>query len=379
MRVAMLDAIADRSAPGATGLSDIVWRLATELAALGVTPVVVGPYSAKAAPRALGVSYRSAPAAAHLRSNLATILFDRFSAAAAAVAARCDCYYAVDSISAGALAVLGRGSRTVWHGHNNVLHHSQIERPWDRTMYHAMLWSSRLAARRVARVAVLGPRLAKWWTALGACPDRIVVVPIGIDLPSGARFPDAARQRPGSPAQLLYVGRLSPEKGGVDELLRAIHMRRTDGGEVTLDIAGDGPDRPVLERLAAHLKLTETVRFLGVVPPSTVSKLYRSADLVVLPSRGEMLPRVMLEAWAHGTPFLGTPVGAIPDYLVDGVNGFLVKDVSPASLERRLSDIIASPAHLAGVGLAGRDSARRLTWRRTAETLLGGLPKELRH
>jgi len=166
------------------------------------------------------------------------------------------------------------------------------------------------------------------------------------------------------------MGRLSPEKGGVDTLLHAVQLLHDGGTHVTLDIAGDGPDRRSLERTAEEIRVTPFVRFHGMVPRDQVPKLYQCADLVVLPSRGEMMPRVMLEAWAHGAPFLGTPVGAIPDYLVDNVNGFLVREVSPFALAQRLAEILSQPGRLADISRAGRESARTRSWRNAAETLL---------
>jgi glycosyltransferase involved in cell wall biosynthesis len=380
MRIALLDSYCDPRSPGVGGLSDIVWRLATELAALGVATTVVGPYPHQRAPQRMGVTFRSVAPIPHLRPNLGTLLLERSAMALTARSTDCDVLYAVDSVEAAALSLVGAGARTVWHGHSNVLHHSRMGAPWDRTMYHTILWSSRLAAPRVRRVAALGPSVAKWWTALGTPPGRLIVVPLGIDLPpdEGGAAPGPGEPNGGAYGRLLYVGRLSPEKGGVDQLLRAVQIARAAGRTMTLDIAGDGPDRAALERLVVSLDLTDTVQFLGAVSPQTVASLYRRAHLVVLPSRGEMLPRVMLESWAHGTPFLGTPVGAIPDYLVDNVNGFLAHDISPQALEGRLIDILARPSQLARAGRAGRETARAMTWRRAAEALLVGIGAPLR-
>ena len=371
MRVALIDSICDRRHPGTGGLSDIVWRMAAELVTLGASPTVVGPYDARRAPERTGVTFHPAPAVTGFRENIASIMLERFALAAAARRAGCNTFYAVDSLMAAALTVGGLGSRTVWHGHNNVLYHSQVSRPWDRWMYHAMLWSSYLAGPRVGRVAILGRSLERWWTVFGVPADRIIIVPNGIDLPPDSRNHVYAEERHNAVAtRLLYIGRLTPEKGGVDELILATGALNRSDARVTLTVVGDGPHRPSLEQLAHRVTSPGVVTFTGSVPHPEVPDLYRRADLVVLPSRGEMMPRVMLEAWAAGIPFMATPVGAIPDYLEDNINGFLVTTPSADALEARLREVLSQPELLLSVGRQSRESARCLTWRRAAEALL---------
>ena len=377
MRVALIDSFCDRRSPGRGGLSDIVWRLASELARVGVEPVVIGPYPSAHVPEVDRVRFVSGPAPTAVRSNLATLIAERLGLAARArFAAHACVFYTVESVMAAALAASGLGRQTVWHGHMNVLHHSRIIQPWSPAMYRTMLLCSRIAAPRVGRVAVLGPSLARWWTALGTPPDRVVVVPNGVDFPreSANHHRDFRANSQGATAnleaRLLYVGRLAPEKGGVDALIQAVALLRERGMLARLEIAGDGPQRPALEACAAAAGHVNAVRFWGMVSPERVPALYETADMVVLPSQGEMLPRVMLEALASGTPFLGTRVGAIPDYLVDNVNGFLLEDASAEGIATSLERILARPDLRAAVSQAGQRTASELTWPAAARALL---------
>ena len=151
-------------------------------------------------------------------------------------------------------------------------------------------------------------------------------------------WPAERREGPGGP--LLYLGRLSVEKG-VDTVLRAL----PPGMELL--VAGEGPERAQLERLAP-----EGVTFLGEVEPARVPDLLRRARALVVPSRCyEGQPRAVLEAFAAGVPVVASRIGGLPELVVDGVNGVLVDSdsrsawgaalevVADEAFSRRLGDV----------------------------------------
>lgn len=133
----------------------------------------------------------------------------------------------------------------------------------------------------------------------------------------------------GSPSRILVVGRLSSEKG-VDVLLNACAMLVARGVCFHLDIVGDGPDRGSLESMTARNALSAVVTFHG--HQSDPKPFYRSADLLVIPSRSEGLPNVLLEAIAHGLPVVSTRVGAVPEVLTDESVGLLCAIGDPEGL-----------------------------------------------
>ena len=118
---------------------------------------------------------------------------------------------------------------------------------------------------------------------------------------------------------LVFAGRLGPQKalGVALEALAAV-------ADVTLVVAGDGPEREALERRAAELGLDGRVRFLGSVPRERVLRLFRAADASVLPSAWENFPHTVVEALAVGCPVIATAVGGVPEVVRDGENGLLV-------------------------------------------------------
>jgi glycosyltransferase involved in cell wall biosynthesis len=138
--------------------------------------------------------------------------------------------------------------------------------------------------------------------AAGFEPGRIRVKPNFV-------WPGTRRNGPGGP--FLVIGRLTDEKG-VDTLLRA-------WGEMPLEIIGDGVERKSLERIAPP-----SVRFRGAVSAEEVSIALSGARALLMPSRSEGLPRVVIEAFAAGVPVVASRVGGLPELVEHGVNGLLV-------------------------------------------------------
>lgn len=135
---------------------------------------------------------------------------------------------------------------------------------------------------------------------------------------------------------IAAIGRLSHEKG-VDIFLDAISILKGKGFGGTALIVGDGPDRELLAKKAQPLG--DTVRFLGHFPH--VSALYQHLDLVVIPSRSEGMPNVLLEAVNADTPLVATSVGAIPDIIGSTKGAWLVPSERPDELANAIQKALA--------------------------------------
>jgi glycosyltransferase involved in cell wall biosynthesis len=105
------------------------------------------------------------------------------------------------------------------------------------------------------------------------------------------------------------------------------------------ELAGDG-DVAVFRALAAQLGLADRITFPGWVGQGEVSRKLAAADVFVLPSYNENLPMSVLEALAHGVPVITTPVGAIPEAVTDGCEGYLVPPGNQEQLADRLARLI---------------------------------------
>jgi glycosyltransferase involved in cell wall biosynthesis len=136
---------------------------------------------------------------------------------------------------------------------------------------------------------------------------------------------------------LVFVGELRMLKG-VDVLIEAVAAMARDGRRVTATIVGDGPDRAAFE--AAATQLGQAVHFAGAKPARPAFALGR---LLVVPSRAESLPYIVLEAAAAGLPLVATAVGGIPEiYGPDAA--CLVAPGDPAALARAIGSALGSPA-----------------------------------
>jgi glycogen synthase len=219
--------------------------------------------------------------------------------------------------------------------------------------------------RRADAVIALATPLAERLAAGGIPPERIHVIPSGVDpgrfLP-GRPDPTPADGRP----RVVFVGRLAHQKG-VDTLLRAARLTREAARIV---IVGDGPLRTRLERNARAWGLDD-VRFAGFVPHADVPAHLEHADVLVLPSEYEELGSVLVEAMQAGLPIVATRVGGIPDLVDDGVTGRLVARSDAAALAGAIDDLVADPALARRLGEEGRRRAAGYAWDSLADRVLG--------
>jgi glycosyltransferase involved in cell wall biosynthesis len=183
----------------------------------------------------------------------------------------------------------------------------------------------------------------------GRSGDRRVIFN-GVDL---SRF-RVSPVIPGVPWQLLFVGRLTRQKG-VDLLLKALR----GVPDVELHLVGDGEEREALQRLAGEQGVS--VKFHGWVPDVTV--FYEACHLVVLPSRWEGFGLVAVEAMASGRPVLGSSVDGLDDVL--GSVGFRSVSGDVFSLRAAIVDALQDPSSLVRKGAAGPAHAARYDIRQT--------------
>ncbi|MFP4183956.1 MAG: glycosyltransferase family 4 protein [Halorhodospira sp.] len=138
----------------------------------------------------------------------------------------------------------------------------------------------------------------------------------------------AGPRNPDAPLRLGLVGRCLPFKG-FELALHAVRLLRDQGVRLTVALAGDGPERPHLEELAAELGLGETIRFRGNVTDMTA--FYRELDLFVCPSLREPFGLVSLEAQSWGVPVIVAGIDGLPETVHDGTTGTVVPPELPPS------------------------------------------------
>jgi glycosyltransferase involved in cell wall biosynthesis len=205
--------------------------------------------------------------------------------------------------------------------------------------------------------------------------QTLAMLPNGIDCASYLRYSRPAVD-PQAPLRLAYVGRLAAEKG-LHETLDALQMLAQRGIPARLVIAGGGPEEPRLRARASQLGLKECVEFIGPVFGDEKARLLTRSDVLMLPSYAEGLPYALLEGMAAGAVPVATPVGAIPDVVVDGLHGFLVPARDPQAIAQALARVSADRATLVRMSAASR---KRITGAYSIDRLaarLGEIYQEL--
>lgn len=299
-----------------------------------------------------------------------TVKYDRFPLRANGIPARLTNYHAfvgamgervervarrgkVDGIYAHGLCAWGVRHASQWgvpmvanpHG----LEEFKVRDPLKRIAYAPFrAWvreGCRAADRVIATDHAMRDEVA---TLLGVEPEKIVVIPNGVDISQIAGLVnDAARLRlaerwprlvvqPGA-LHGISVGRLEENKG-FEVLLRALAPVRGELGAGWMwAIVGEGTLRGHLEAVARELGLGEHVFFMGALDDPDLHTLYSMSNLFAHPALYEGSSLVTLEAMAHALPVVASAVGGIPDKVIEGETGFLVPPGEPAVLGAKIA------------------------------------------
>ena len=158
------------------------------------------------------------------------------------------------------------------------------------------------------------------------------------------------------PHLIGYIGRFSAEKG-VQNFVQALPAIFREQKEIKVLIGGDGQLKESVETSIKDSGLTDYVELSCWISHDELPLHLNQLRLLVLPSYTEGLPNIMLEAMACGTPVLATPVGAIPDVIIDGKTGFIMKDNSPECIAENVIRALDCP-DLARIAENGRNSVR---------------------
>ncbi|MGH7654222.1 MAG: glycosyltransferase [Gemmatimonadaceae bacterium] len=204
----------------------------------------------------------------------------------------------------------------------------------------------RVAAKSAAVTAVsayLGTEAAAMVPGLEI---TVAPMPVNVSLFS----PDGTARAAG---RFLFVGRLNEQKG-IAFLLEALAAAAPD---ISLDVVGDGPDRAALESRAAALGVTARVRWLGAQSQEQLVALYRAATGVVVPSEGEGLGLVAVEAQLCEAPVIAFRSGGLTDVIDDGRTGVLTPPRDVPALAAAMAALVARSDRGAALGKAGRAAA----------------------
>jgi glycosyltransferase involved in cell wall biosynthesis len=197
------------------------------------------------------------------------------------------------------------------------------------------------------------------------CPaDKVRVIPNGVDtdrfrprrgLPKLSSHENVAVPFSGPDGGkhpvVAIVAALRPEKNH-ELFLQAAALVRRELPKTRFLIIGDGPRRPLLEKLAADLDLAEAVSFLG--SRNDVAELLSTVEVLVLSSHTEASPVSVLEAMAAGVPVVATRVGSLAETVCDGQSGYLVPPGDAGAIASRVASLLRDRGLAQRMGRAGR-------------------------
>jgi len=216
-----------------------------------------------------------------------------------------------------------------------------------------------------------------------ACPDKVFVVPPGVDLSTyklnGGKKTSRKKLNIREDALMLaFVGRIQPHKGpevlirAVAEMLNHTPVLRTKLKTVIMGGAsGNGSQEPErLKALTQFLGVDDVIEFMPPVPRDELSDWYRASDLVCVPSYSESFGLVALEAQACGTPVVATAVGGLRTAVADGISGSLVDGHDPRAWSAVISRLLLEPERRLLLSMGAVEHASHFGWDVTARGLL---------
>ena len=220
-------------------------------------------------------------------------------------------------------------------------------------------------ARQIPRLVTVSESSKRDITAqMGVDPDRLHIVPVGVDPTIFRPKPEIARV----PGRLMTTASADVPMKGLAPLLESLAKVRTERPDAHLVVIGRPKERSKIPALIETLGLTGAVEFVSGVSTERIVELYAEAEVACVPSLYEGFSLPAVEAMACGVPVVATTGGAVPEVVgTDGETGLLVPPGDPSALATAILRALGDADLRARIGAAGRERALdRFTWRQTA-------------
>ena len=226
----------------------------------------------------------------------------------------------------------------------------------ERRTWHR--WLARLTDRWVDRHVCVSQAVADFSAAVtGLAPQKLLVIPNGVDIARFQRAEIADLAEHGVPvgrAVFACVGRLDRQKG-IDWLLDLMPQVFARQATHDLLVVGDGPQRAALRRRTAALGIAHRVHFAGF--QQNIPGILAACDCLVLPSRWEGMPNILLEAMAAGRPVLATAAEGVDEILGPENEAQRVAGHSTQVFSDKLLTMLSQPTLRARLGAANTQLA----------------------
>jgi glycosyltransferase involved in cell wall biosynthesis len=372
MKLVLFDYVFERDKPAISGLSDVVWELAQSLQRLGHDVHLVGPYPTHLKPledttlhpyQVPSISYRNVLGHLYIIwRGWREIQRDIRDA---------DYVIAPEYLSTALFSCLGQ-TPTILITPGNIFERiASGYNPFDLSMTLVLKLAAKVSALRCQAIIAISRDMEKWWQYSGATPEKITVIPYGVATKTFRHIPGACQLLgwEDNKKHLLFVGRLSREKG-MDTLLQAFaSLLEKHDLDAHLHIIGDGPQFAAYQRLSE--KYASRVTFYGWIKKPELPLYYSACDVVVVPSYTEPLGRIVLEAMSCSTLVIGSRVGGIPDLISERKTGLLFPTGDHDTLYQQLLWVLTHPAELTALAEAGHHFIiQHQTWDAVAKRMI---------
>jgi len=208
------------------------------------------------------------------------------------------------------------------------------------------------------KIHIYGRSLVPYAKKAGVKEKRIVVIPTGINIEKFEKASSLERKKLGLEKDdfvMLYAGLIVPRKG-IDIMLRTV--KKLENVNIKLLLVGEGPSKKEYIKEAQSLGIKERVICTGW--RKDIPSIMKMADVLFLPSRGEGLPGIIMEAMASGLPVLASDIPCIPDLVEDKKTGYLCKKDDINCFAARIKDIMKSKNTM---GKKGKEKIRKFQWK----------------
>jgi glycosyltransferase involved in cell wall biosynthesis len=243
---------------------------------------------------------------------------------------------------------LARGANVIMHAHGGG-----YRKHWAR-MSPAARAITLATFRRVQRLVVLGEGWRSFFESIGVPAHRILVLPNPVVLP-----PSVPERRAEGKTRFVYFGLISPRKGVFDLVEAVARLSPECRARVRFVLAGNGEIAPLREH-ANKLGVLDVIEIRPWVAAPERDRLLAEAHGFILPSHTEGLPMSLLEAMAWGLAPICTPVGSIPEYVVDGANGILIPPGGVEELRRAIERLVLQETERLQMGRLARATVEPL-------------------
>lgn len=372
-KVALVDSVLDPSKPGRSGLSDLVWDMASYMIDYGCEVHVIGSYSTSVVPDLRvtlhnfltpPIGYRNVIGHAWMIKRALSVIHNISP----------DIVHSPEYFSTAIMAVLGVQAPMVLTVPGNIFQRLSVPGGSGYEWYYAQIlkWAAKTSARKCSSVIAISTEMKRWWEWSGSASEKTPVIPLGADRKRFYFVADSKKKLGlDSRVLVLYVGRFSREKGLLDLMTAISRLSTGERKNIQVVLIGKGTLQDELQRRLQNDDLSDVVRIIPWIDQDELLLWYSSADALVLPSYTEGFSRTIVESMMCGTPILGSRISGTEDHVHDGITGYLFDSGDVEKLKSLLAGLCEQPDLFRGLRSSTEEYAREnFSWDRIASKIV---------